>query len=179
MKIFVALLSATLVSAKSENKIQVIYKGEFGDWKSMKSCNSNMAICGLNARIDPKGADDDNVGVNGLKIKCCSIHENLWDQDQRQMDIAYGEDGKWSGWKMCNKDSFVMGWDIKYNVEKYEKNNDHIGVGGIKVLCDNFDGSNLNTQIAESDQDGRWIYEHNHDEIESLANKVLFCGAAI
>ena len=56
-------------------EIKATNDASWGDWSNWISCNTGEAICGLSVQYEPNqgDGDDDDTGMNGIRILCCSV----------------------------------------------------------------------------------------------------------
>ena len=64
----------TLRNGKWDEGVQevLVHEGDWGTWRSFKTCPAGTYVCGLNIKYEaPTGGDD--TALNGIKMQCCKF----------------------------------------------------------------------------------------------------------
>jgi len=64
-------LSVKTMGKRNDRDINII-KGNWGGW-TKKWCPDNEYVCGLSVRNEGEQGAGDDVGINGISLRCCSF----------------------------------------------------------------------------------------------------------
>lgn len=115
---------------KEEKQYSVI-QGHWGQWLDFVKARSDFLACGFRVRFHYNNKENDESGVNGLKIIFCNIYD--W-STQRESTVVEGKYGEWFGAEICNKGEFIDGLWVK-NQDPQGPNKDDSAITGFWVKC--------------------------------------------
>lgn len=116
-----------------------IFNGKRGNWLDFMPKNDgseaikdDFFACGVSARfMEDQGVTVDDVALNGLRVRYCSLHN--WG-DQMESTIHEGDWGEFNGYQLCPQDMYIDGASAQYDPPQ-ENSNDHVGMSGLRISC--------------------------------------------
>ena len=117
-----------------ESMNAIVWRGDKGNWKKMKTCPDKRYIVGARVRYQNHVPKDgrDNMAITGFKIKCGKIVNFKNGNDESILDVFSNDklNGSWKPMISFARKRAIIGARVKY--QDYSDGKDNIGMHGIQ-----------------------------------------------
>ncbi len=166
----IRIIYCSIFNWKTQKEVE-LNTGLWGDWKDKVMCPEGFFINGAQANVQPNQQQEDDTGLNALRIRCKNPSMK---QPTQTLALEYSSLGDWGGW-VEYPSSYICGGQVRFEDYQGVEGDDSV-LNGVRFKFCRFervlDSTKIENNLKESKTESEIIELVQKDKINSSSEEI-------